>query len=64
MTDQISLNVIDLVIRPQLGHTSKETTMIYLRWVRSMVSIPLSLDANEGWQVSAQASLLLPTDFV
>jgi hypothetical protein len=57
LIERESLSVIDLVIRPQLGHVSKETTLMYLRWVQNMVSIPLSLDAVDELQDDRQFSL-------
>lgn len=37
------LNVIRLVIKPQLGHSHENTTIIYLRWFADMVGSGLSL---------------------
>ncbi|MGQ7939615.1 site-specific integrase [Paraburkholderia sp. D1E] len=36
--------VIRFIIRPQLGHTSDDTTMIYLQWFTDMIASNLSID--------------------
>ncbi len=43
LIESMALSVIRLQIQPQLGHASIETTMIYLHWVMSMLSAPISL---------------------
>lgn len=36
-------DVIRLIIQPQLGHTSEETTMIYLQWIADMMNFNLTI---------------------
>lgn len=49
LMENTALSIIRLQIQPQLGHSSKETTMLYLRWVTNMISVPLSLyDEEDG----------------
>lgn len=43
LLDNTAIGTIRLQIQPQLGHASESTTMLYLRWVRDMVSLPVSL---------------------
>lgn len=38
------LSIIRTRIQPQLGHTSEETTMLYLQWVINQLGTPLVLD--------------------
>jgi hypothetical protein len=38
-----SSNYIDLVLRPQLGHSSAETSMLYLQWVADRLKLNLNL---------------------
>lgn len=45
--DSTALGIIRLQIQPQLGHVDEATTMLYLRWVRDMVGLPVSLDAED-----------------
>ncbi len=47
LLDSTALGVIRLQIQPQLGHSDEATTMLYLRWVRDMVGIPVLLDLDE-----------------
>lgn len=44
LIESTALSIIRLQIQPQLGHASDSTTMVYLRWVIDMISVPLSLD--------------------
>ncbi|HBH37455.1 MAG: site-specific integrase [Curvibacter sp.] len=43
LIENSALSIIRLQIQPQLGHASRETTMLYLRWVMEMLSIPITL---------------------
>ena len=44
LLENSALSIIRLQIQPQLGHVSDSTTMIYVRWVTDMFSIPAWLD--------------------
>lgn len=44
LLESTAMSVIRLEIQPQLGHADHATTLLYLRWVMSMVSTPLSLE--------------------
>ena len=46
LLEKTALDYIRLIIQPQLGHASSTTTMIYLKWVREMLGVPLSLDGD------------------
>ena len=46
LLESTALSIIRLQIQPQLGHADDSTTMIYLKWVASMVSLPVSLDVD------------------
>ncbi|WP_261531278.1 site-specific integrase [Burkholderia multivorans] len=50
LIDSTALSIIRLQIQPQLGHASDSTTIVYLRWVIDMISVPLSIDiyANDA----------------
>lgn len=43
MLDNVALGIIRLQIQPQLGHASDTTTMLYLRWIREVLGVPLSI---------------------
>lgn len=43
LIENSALSIIRLQVQPQLGHANKETTMLYLNWVKNMLSIPVSL---------------------
>lgn len=43
LIQSMTLSVIQLEIRPQLGHADDTTTMLYLRWVINMLALPVSL---------------------
>lgn len=47
LIDATALGIIRLQIQPQLGHASEATTMLYLRWVRDMLAVPLMLDDSD-----------------
>lgn len=48
LLENSALSIIRLLIQPQLGHTSKETTMQYLRWVLNMLGSPVLLYDDEA----------------
>lgn len=37
-------DIIRMVIQPQLGHADEETSMIYLRWFKSLLANSISVD--------------------
>lgn len=43
-----ALSIIRLQIQPQLGHADTQTTMLYLRWVMGMLSLPIKLDEQDS----------------
>lgn len=43
LIENSALSIIRLQIQPQLGHSNKETTMLYLKWVKDMLSFPVTL---------------------
>lgn len=47
MTTQLleatAISIIRLIIQPQLGHVSEQTTFLYLQWIAGIYSVPLSL---------------------
>lgn len=56
-----ALSIIRMTIQPQLGHSLESTTMIYLKWVMNMLSVAVTLDADdeedENWgQAQGKAS--------
>lgn len=42
-----ALSIIRMTIQPQLGHSLESTTMIYLKWVMNMLSVSVTLDADD-----------------
>ena len=44
MVRDVSLQIIDLRIRPQLRHASKQAVETYLVWVSSQLSSPLEVE--------------------
>lgn len=46
LLESTAMSIIRLQIQPQLGHAHDSTTMIYLRWVRDMLGVPISLDGD------------------
>ena len=49
LLENSALSIIRLRIQPQLGHSSKETTMQYLRWIMNMLSSPVHLYEDEAY---------------
>lgn len=47
LLEATALSIIRLHIQPQLGHVEDSSTMLYVRWVVSMVSVPVSLDEDD-----------------
>lgn len=46
LLESTALSIIRLHIQPQLGHAHDSTTMIYLRWVINLVSLPVGLEED------------------
>lgn len=47
LIEHFARGIIQLQILPQLGHLDEKTTMLYLEWVTSMISVPLLLDVED-----------------
>jgi hypothetical protein len=45
---------IQLTIRPQLRHVSRETTMLYLQWVSDRLGVNLNFHQNYMQQLSEE----------
>lgn len=57
LLESTALSIIRLHIQPQLGHAHDSTTMIYLRWVINLVSLPVSLTEDFVSDENEQRSL-------
>ncbi len=50
LIEATAVSVIRLRIQPQLGHTSENTTLIYLQWVSDYFGVPLSIRYDASFE--------------